>query len=217
MRNAGDEDAKYRVLPAFRLPVAALDAAFALAISQALYTTLSHLRAKGSRLRLCVYRCFAGCLMLAAAASVGYIGYESSFHATHALYEKWRYEWVRSFCLAVCRRDLLTVPLLHPYENLARVLAATRLARRVQMHATFWHLVHFAVTAMLCILWAPGDLVAVFQVHAALLHSDRSDDEDESTPLHGPFESVHPSAQAGPREGNAGRARVRTKTEQPVT
>ena len=95
LRNAGDEDAKYRVLPAFRLPVAALDAAFALAISKSLYATLCHLRGRGSKLRLCVYRCFAGCLMMAAAASVGYIGYESAFHATHAQYEKWRYEWVR--------------------------------------------------------------------------------------------------------------------------
>ena len=95
--------------------------------------------------------------------------------------------------------------------QVASTLSERDHTRGVQMHATFWHLIHFAVTAMLCILWAPGDLVAVFQVHTALLHGDRSDDEAESTPMHGPFDD----APAAPREGNAGRARVRTKSEHP--
>lgn len=35
----------------------------------------------------------------------------------------------------------------------------------MQMHATFWHLIHLLVAAVLCILWAPGELSAVFQIH----------------------------------------------------
>jgi hypothetical protein len=42
----------------------------------------------------------------------------------------------------------------------------------MQMHATFWHLIHFVMVALLCILWAPGELVGIFQsYHDA--HRDR--------------------------------------------
>jgi hypothetical protein len=33
----------------------------------------------------------------------------------------------------------------------------------VQMHTTFWHLLHFAVIAILCTLWAPGELARAFR------------------------------------------------------
>lgn len=45
-------------------------------------------------------------------------------------------------------------------------------SRIVQMHATFWHLIHFVMVALLCILWAPGELVSVFNSYQDL-HRDR--------------------------------------------
>ena len=45
----------------------------------------------------------------------------------------------------------------------------------MQMHATFWHLVHFAVVALLCLIWAPGELFFLLSISQDVQRSADSD------------------------------------------
>jgi Lung seven transmembrane receptor len=94
-RNSRDEDAQQHTQATYLLPLGILESLLAVAVFSALRNSLWHLGNKGSRLRLNLYRCFAACVALVAAACIGYLSYEAYFHATHAVNEKWQYEWVR--------------------------------------------------------------------------------------------------------------------------
>ena len=96
VRDAVDEDAQQRPQAIYLLPVAVLEALIATATCISLRGSLQHLKSKGSSLRLNVYRCFAGCLLVVAACCVGYLMFELHFHVTHSKREKWQFEWVRT-------------------------------------------------------------------------------------------------------------------------
>lgn len=96
VRDSVDEDAQQMPQAIYVMPVALLEALFAIATTNALRGSLQHLKSKGSSLRLNVYRCFAGCLAAVVACCIAYLGFELHFHATHPQHEKWQFEWVRS-------------------------------------------------------------------------------------------------------------------------
>jgi Lung seven transmembrane receptor len=103
--------------------VAALHAGFVVWTLLAFHTTLRTLRGdtKGRGVRLQVYRILAGCLLTVGAACVAYLLFEAYIHATHPVYDKWQYEWVRSRCsdndLLYCL-TLLVRPFWNPATSL---------------------------------------------------------------------------------------------------
>jgi Lung seven transmembrane receptor len=94
-RNAVDEGALQHSALVYVLPVAALEGVLAAAVWAAFRGSLRHLKGKGSRLRLNVYRLYAGCVAAVAASCVAYLTFAAYFHATHPQNQKWQYEWVR--------------------------------------------------------------------------------------------------------------------------
>ena len=69
------------------------------------------------------------------------------------------------------------------------------------MHATFWHLIHFVMVALLCILWAPGELVSIFQSYQDS-HRDRERDRHRELMFDGETGSLRVSAEG---EGGQGK------------
>jgi hypothetical protein len=80
--------------PAWQALVGSLHAAFAVWTMFSLRTTLLHCQSKGG-VRLQIYRIFASCLAVVGMACVAYLFFEGYIHATHPVYDKWQYEWVR--------------------------------------------------------------------------------------------------------------------------
>jgi hypothetical protein len=101
LRNTVDEDAKYAALPALRLPLAALEATFAVAMLKSLVATISQIKSKGSQMRLYVYRVFAACMLTVALVCGGYVMFESYYHTIAPHYEKWQFEWVCPLCRCI--------------------------------------------------------------------------------------------------------------------
>lgn len=82
----------------FRTVVGALHAGFVVWTLLSFRITMCHLRgdSKGRGVRLNVYRILGGCLVTVGIACVAYLLFEAYIHATHPIYDKWQYEWVRS-------------------------------------------------------------------------------------------------------------------------
>jgi hypothetical protein len=81
-----------------RFVVAALHAGFVVWTLLSFRMTLRTLRGetKGRGVRLLVYRILGGCLLALGMACAAYLLFEAYIHATHPVYDKWQYEWVRS-------------------------------------------------------------------------------------------------------------------------
>lgn len=81
--------------------VGALHAVFVLWTLLSFRMTFRNLRGDSKGVRLQVYRILAVCLVVVGAACVAYLLFEAYIHATHPVYDKWQYEWVRSWSSAI--------------------------------------------------------------------------------------------------------------------